>query len=320
MKVLLVGAGGMGRVHARSWKQIPDVELTIFDTTWTKADELARAHGAGRATSFAAGIDECDAVDICTPTPQHFDYALQAAKAGKAVLCEKPILRTLERADELKEAVAQSGSLFMPGHVVRFFPNYRKAHDLIVAGEIGRPAAFTLHRGGKGPVGTDAWFQDESLSGGVLLDLAIHDFDWLLWTIGPVAELTSRRVDMKEVAGRDFALTTLKFECGAVAVVESTWMDPSGFHTWFDLSGSNGLLQHDSREESSLSLNAGSRSGWENPRAPGTDPYYLECKALRDAFVGEAPLAVTLDEGLAALKVSLAAIESARLKKSVRIQ
>ncbi|PMZ00384.1 gfo/Idh/MocA family oxidoreductase, partial [Pseudomonas sp. FW306-02-F02-AB] len=80
----------------------------------------------------------------------------------------------------------------------------------------------------------------------------IHDFDWLRWTLGEVKSLYSRSVQARHGEGPDYCLTTLTFESGAIAHVESTWMDPSGFRTTFEVAGSAGLIQHDSRETSSL--------------------------------------------------------------------
>lgn len=158
---------------------------------------------------------------------------------------------------------------------------------------------------------------DHHRSGGVLIDLAIHDFDWLRWTLGEVKHLYSRSLGAKTMQGPDYALTTLTFESGAVAHVETTWMDPSGFRVTFEVAGSGGLIQYDSRDTSILQTHVGGKVAKESPVAPLDDPYYRELRGFLTAVSDGTPLPVTGYDGLMALSIALAALESAKTDRVV---
>ena len=215
----------------------------------------------------------------------------------------------------------------MPGQVVRYFPEFRKGHALVRDGKVGKPAAAHTRRGGLAPRGgAGDWFMDHARSGGVLLDLAIHDFDWLRWTLGEVTSVYSRSVGAQTGSGADYALTTLAFDDGAVAQVEATWMDPSGFRTTFEVCGSEGMIEYDSRNTPTLRTHIGPpkegqparRGGNEAPLLPSDDPYYHQLKGFLDAVRTGTPPPVTGFDGLMAVSIGLAAIESAKTGHAIR--
>ena len=135
-----------------------------------------------------------DIIDICTPTPLHRDYVERAAAAGKAIFVEKPLARTLADCDAMVAAVNRAGVPAMPGHVVRFFPEYAAAKRLVDAGGVGKPAAIRTARlaGFPGQEGRPNWYADPQQSGGLVLDLILHDFDWLRWTFGPITRVYAK--------------------------------------------------------------------------------------------------------------------------------
>ena len=214
------------------------------------------------------------------------------------MLVEKPMARTVEECAALISVAAKAGVALMPGQVVRFFPEFAAANRAVREGRVGRPAAVRTRRGGKAPKGSDMWFQDHARSGGLLLDLAVHDFDWMLWTFGDVESVFSRSVRLghpvegAEFEG-DYALTTLKFKSGCVGHVETTWMDPAGFRVTFEVCGSDGMSEYDSRSVATLRIHdaAGSRS--ESNLAPTDDPFYLELRAFVEGAAkgGKMPVA-----------------------------
>ncbi|CAN5485482.1 Gfo/Idh/MocA family oxidoreductase [soil metagenome] len=309
-RVGILGAGGMGRAHARHWGAMSDVELHVFDPVSERATSVnATVHP--NEDELRAAVD---LVDVCLPTDLHREATERALSAGKAVFLEKPIARTLGDAEAIAQMTQSTGGALGIGHVVRYFPEYAGAHRLIKNGGIGKPASARLRRGGGAPKGHDGWFMSAERSGGVLLDLAIHDFDWLLWTIGPITEVLTRSVK-RGGDGPDHALTLLKHENGCVSHVESTWMDPGGFRTEIDVAGSEGLVQYDSLKDGVALRQSGTPIYTSRP----DDPYYLELRAFLDAVQrGEKP-PVTAEDGLAALQVSLAAIESDRTGQKVRL-
>ncbi len=322
MRIGLLGAGGIGRVHARQYARRGNVELFIHDRVPAHAAALAESSGGTPVDSFEDVLTKVDAVDVCLPTPLHREVGLRALAAGRAVLMEKPITRTFEEGLELVETAERAGVPLMTAQVVRFFPDFARGHALVESGAVGNPAAARVRRGGKAPQGTEGWFQNLEMSGGVLLDLAIHDFDWLRWTLGEVSHLYSRSVGLQDGHGPDYALTTLTFDSGAVAHVESTWMDPTGFRTTFEIAGSGGLISHDSRNNAFLRTATENGVVTDGGLVPEDDPYYREIDGFVTALENGTPVPVPGREGLAALAISLAAIESAttgRVVKPVRV-
>jgi predicted dehydrogenase len=160
---------------------------------------------------------------------------------------------------------------------------------------------------------------DHEKSGGALLDLAIHDFDWLYWTFGKIKFLYSRSLSSQAGQGPDYALTTLTFESGAVAHVEATWMDPGGFRTSFDIAGSEGLLEFDSRKTAALKTATAEGIVYEPSVAAVEDPYYLELRAFLEAVKNGTEVPISGRDGLMALRISLAAAESAKSGRVVTL-
>jgi predicted dehydrogenase len=325
VKVGLIGAGGMGNVHASQYAKMPDVSVVVFDGAAERSAPLAERVGGTVVDSLEKLLETVDVVDICLPTDIHAEFGLRAMEAKRPIFMEKPVCRTWEQAVGLAEAAAKHGVTVMPGQVVRFFPEFRTGHQLVKNGAVGTPAAARTRRGGGAPGGSRGWFMDHARSGGILLDLAIHDFDWLRWTFGEVKFLESRSVAAKTKTGPDYALTTLTFESGLVAHVESTWMDPSGFRVSYEVAGKDGLIAYDSSEHSALKISnrAEKTTGSylavnENPLSPTDDPYYLELKAFLDAVRDGTPPPVTLEDGIQALAISLAAMESTETGKRTR--
>ncbi len=316
IRIGILGAGGMGRTHARHYAKIPEVRLTIYDVDDAAARALADAHGADVARSFEDLLSAVDAVDVCLPTPLHREVVLTTLRAQKPTLCEKPLARTVQECAELVEESERSGVLLMPAQVVRFFPEFSRAHSLVEQGTLGQIAAVRTRRGGGQPKGAGGWFTNPELSGGVFVDLAVHDFDWILWTFGSVERvyaqcLTGKRQDL------DYGLATLTLENGALAHVEATWADPGGFRVTFEIAGSEGFVEYDSRMRATLRLATADGSRAESSLAPMDDPYYRQLLSFVRAVKGEAPPPVTALEGARAVAVAEAALESARTGKPV---
>jgi len=287
----------------------------VYDVVDDAAAALAGKVGARVASEEGELFgDDVDILVVTTPTPFHSYYTVKAAQAGRHVFCEKPMCRTLEQGEEMLEAVHASGITFMVGHVLRWFPQYARAHALITAGEIGTVGVARTSRINTMPTGRGNWFQDYALSGGVTLDMTIHDFDWLLWTFGPAERVYSLGA-RQHIPLLDYGLTTIRFESGAIAHAEGSWADKGALRTGFDIAGSGGLLRHDSTQTSTLTIQrrAGEegRAAVQVPSSPAVrSPYMLEEEHfVQCVIVGEVP-AVTADEALDAVELALAALKS----------
>lgn len=318
MKVGILGTGHMGNVHARQYRKMPDVELGYRDRNEERSASFQAKWNARPSQSAEELIQWADVVDICLPTDLHFEYALRAIESGKPVFLEKPIAPTLEQGAKIVETARKANVPLMIGQVVRYFPDFALGNRLVKQGAIGTPAAARTRRGGGAPQGSNDWFMDHSRSGGVLIDLAIHDFDWLRWTLGEVKHLYSRSVGAQSGFGPDYALTTLTFDCGAVAHVESTWMDPQGFRTTFEVAGSEGLIEYDSRQEAALRTATTSGTRLETPLTDSDDPYFLQIRAFLNAVQSNTPPPVSGEDGLSALSIALAALESAKTGRVIQ--
>ncbi|MES1227967.1 MAG: Gfo/Idh/MocA family oxidoreductase [Armatimonadota bacterium] len=315
MRIAIVGAGGIGAVHARHAARIPDVEILVHDRDVDKATTLAQAVGGRVVTGMGDTISECDAAVICVPTDLHVELSLPFLKEGKRLLIEKPLARTLTQADEL----SAFAGLIAVGQVVRYFADHRKVHDVVKEGSLGKPAAARVRRSGGKPKNWDGWFGDYSRSGGVLLDLAVHDFDWLRWTIGEVESVFSCSAKASDpTLEGDFALTTLKMREGAVCHSESSWMDTS-FRTSIEVSGPLGSIEVDSRVNPTVRIDLPGSTQMFSPQAPADDPYFLQMQAFASFAQGEQSNIATYEDGRAAVQIALAAVESAQTGQTVHL-
>ena len=169
------------------------------------------------------------------------------------------------------------------------------------------------------PTGEGGWFKDISRSGGILLDLAIHDFDWLRWTLGEVTLVFANSVGhTKPGYPGDYALTTLSFENGAVGHVEATWMEPGPSRVTFEVCGSEGMFEYDNRINPVLRTTNDSGSFTESPLLPADDPYYNQLRSFVDAVTNNTTPPVSALDGLAAVAIARAAIESAETGRPIK--
>ena len=318
-RVALIGAGNIGEVHARQWALLPGAEVVgVLDPRLGAAAALGTAYPDWDALLAGA---EPDIIDICVPTPLHREYVELAAAAGLAIFVEKPLARTIADCDAIVAAVEAAGGQASVGHVVRFFPEFAAAHRLVQSGGVGTPAAVRTARMGGFPqiTGRPNWYADPAQSGGVVLDLILHDFDWLRWTFGPVSRVFAHGLyGRPEYVGTlDYALVTLRFASGAVGHVTGSWAHPAGFRTTLEVAGDGGLLEQDSARSvplsSSLRPAAGTGGGVafpESPMAPADDPYYLELQAFVQALENNSAMPVSVYEAREAVRIGLAALES----------
>ena len=317
-RVAVIGAGNMGRRHANAYALIPEAEIAaVFDMNEEAAQELAGAYDAHAYTNIEELLAnaEVDVVDICTPTPSHIEYIIAAAEAGKQICCEKPLARTSVEAQEAIRVCQEAGVTLFVAHVLRWFPEFKKLHDLIKSGAVGEPVEVRTSRCGALPSGSDGWFMDYKRSGGVALDLIIHDYDWLRWCFGRVRKVYARGLVESKTFNGDYALVTLRFESGAIAHVEGSWARLSGFETSVEVAGTQGLLSFSSIDSKPLVIETKAADGCtgsvivsESPVA--TNPYYLELKHFIDCLeTGKAP-DVSPEDGLEAVRIGEAALRS----------
>lgn len=257
VRIGLIGAGGIANSHVLGYLRIPDA-ATITAVADVSADNAnRRAEQAGGATTYSdfndlIGSDDVDAVDICLPHHLHAPAILAAARAGKHILCEKPLCLSVAEADEIAEAVESNGVTLMSAHNQLFMPAVAEAKKLIESGELGNVYEIRT---------TDSFFNNfdpanmgwradrEKIGGGELIDTGYHPTYLMLYFAGAVpvevtAMLSRHRLSFMD--GEDSAQVLVRFEDGKVGHIVTSWAyQAAGCTERFSAVGDEGQLWSD---------------------------------------------------------------------------
>ena len=229
--VAIIGGGFMGQTHAAAWaSQGGHAQVVaVSSRTLEKAERVAAACGAEPTDDLYAPLarDDVDVVDICLPTPLHREAAERAFAAGKHVLLEKPIALTLEDADAITAAAERAGKLLVVGLVLRFWPEYAELRRIVESGELGRPLAASAQRLSP-PPGWNDWMIDAARSGGVCVDLMVHDFDTLSALLGAPRRVFARALRSGPYGAAQHCHAVVEF-AGGEAIVEGGLMQPDSY-------------------------------------------------------------------------------------------
>ena len=244
VRIGLVGAGFMARTHLEAFASVPEAKVvTVVSRNEARGRELAAAHSAAWTGSFEQMLnsDGVDAVDLCVPTDLHVPMAEAALESGKHVLVEKPIALDLDGADRLIAAAERTGLILMVGMVLRFWPEYRRLLEMIHGGALGYIQSLTAYRL-SAPPSWNEWMVLDERSGGVIVDLMIHDIDLSLAVAGPI-----REVSTVATADRRHVHAQLVHESGAVTSLEASHAKPENypFSCGYRVLGTRGAAQYD---------------------------------------------------------------------------
>jgi predicted dehydrogenase len=195
ISVAILGAGFMGGAHAANYKRLEDrVRVRrVVARSLPRAANVAEALGAEPTTDLEEAVldPEIDAVDVCLPSALHRTWTDRALEAGKHVFLEKPIALTAEDADAVVDAAARHGGVLVVGLVLRFWPEYVELQRRVASGELGQPRAVSTFRLSP-PIDWNDWMADREQSGGVPVDLLVHDFDQMNWLLGEPRRVFAR--------------------------------------------------------------------------------------------------------------------------------
>lgn len=326
-RIGILGTGSIAHLHARCWQRLPVEMIGYHDLDQAAARAFAERYGGVPFPALADFLNEVDIVDICTPGTAHADCVVAAAAAGRAVVCEKPLARHLNDCQRIIDACEEAAVPLFVAHVVRFFPQFAAAKAAIDGGEIGTPGVICTARNGSFPrFGRDNYYGNFDKSGGVIMDVGIHDIDFQRWCCGEVERVFARGLTFRGVHQRDHALILLRFASGALGHIECSWAHPPGqFRTKLEIAGDGGLMEWDSADRQPLKTafyhpeepSAPALRNEESPLAPDDDPYCKELAHFLDHVENGAPLLVTPHDAYMAVKVALAAIESERTGRPV---
>jgi len=326
----LIGVGRLGRVYARDLAtRIPETRLVAA----ADPDPAARAWVAAEHEEAAvfAETDELlkapgiDAFVIVGPTHTHRGHVVAAAARGLPIFCEKPPALTLAETREMKQAVEKSGVFFQMGFMRRFDAGYAAAKKRLDAGEIGTAVVFKSSS--RDPHRTTLEYANPKSSGGMLLDMGIHDFDLARFFMGEVKAVqtmagTLAYPELKTVGDLDNAVVTLEFEDGRLGVVDLSRNGIYGYDIATELLGTAGTLRIGYLRETALFVMT------KNSVAHDTVPYFMERFAgayttqlqnfAQNVLEGrKAP--VTIDDGMAALRIGIAAHRAYETGERVRV-
>jgi myo-inositol 2-dehydrogenase / D-chiro-inositol 1-dehydrogenase len=327
LKIGLLGAGRIGNVHARAITAHPGSDLVaVSDVVSANADKLAAEYGAeARSSDAIIADDSIDAVLIATSTDTHSDLIEAATAAGKAVLCEKPVDLSLERARACQAAVSANGKPVMIGFNRRFDPNFGAMKAALQAGEIGKPELLSITSFDPAPPPV-AYV---NVSGGLFRDMMIHDFDMANFLMGEAPESISAVgtsvVDAQIGAAGDVdtAVVTLRYADGRIAVIKNSRRAVYGYDQRVEILGSQGLLQAQNMLENTVVKSTTNGVISAKPTYFFLErympAYQAEWAAFVEALTGGGAMPVTLNDGVLALAMAEAATRSAQGGVPVRL-
>jgi myo-inositol 2-dehydrogenase / D-chiro-inositol 1-dehydrogenase len=324
----LFGCGRIGRVHADSIDVHPQAELAwVYDPIESAAAEVAKRYGAATAPSVDVAIDDpsVDAVVIASATPTHVDLLTRAVRAGKAVLCEKPIDLDLARVDRCWVDIAALNPTVMVGFNRRFDPSFREVRDRIAAGDIGRLEQLIIVSRDPAPAPREYL----SASGGLFRDMTIHDFDLARYFLGAIVEVYATGANVvadyiADLGDIDSAVVVLRGADGVLCHITNSRHSVFGYDQRLEAFGSTGMLSVGNQHPTSVRLS----NGTQTEAAPEylnffldryTPAYRAELDHLITAIEqGDQPSPGFAD-GREALALADAALESLQTGQTVRL-
>jgi scyllo-inositol 2-dehydrogenase (NAD+) len=331
LKVGVVGVGRLGRVYVRDLAgRIPETTVVaVADTNRALADQIAAEFDVPTAYGSAQDLiadRNVDAVVVVTPTHTHREIVVAAAQSKKPTFCEKPPAISLAECTAMADAVSKSGAFFQMGFMRRFDPGYAAAKEKIAQGAIGRPVVFKSTS--RDPFRPSLEYANPASSGGIMVDMGIHDFDLARWFMGEVEIVSAVGAvlaypEMASIGDIDNAIATLVFADGRLGVIDLTRNGVYGYDISTELLGDAGTVRVGYLRETPIFTMT------KNNIAHDTVPYFMERferaytlqlqnfaqNVLRDRTP---PIGIT--DGVEALRIALAATEAGRTGQTVKVQ
>lgn len=332
VRVGLIGSQFISSIHAESLRRCPRAELiAVASPTRDHAQSFARKHGIPhhfQDSRKMLELDELDLVIIGAPNDVHAALTIDAAAAGKHVVCEKPLCLNLTEADRMIEACRRAGVKLMYAEELCFAPKYVRLKQLLDSGALGDPVLLKQSEKHDGPHAAHFW-DVERAGGGVAMDMGCHAIEFFRWMLGRprVASVYAQMgtyVHRDRTDGEDNAVLILEFESGVLALAEESWTKLGGMDDRAEIHGSKGVayadLLHGNAIETYSAVGydyavekAGSTVGWSftiyeeawNYGFPQEMQHFVDC------VLSDAQPSVTGEDGRAVLEVLFAAYASA---------
>jgi myo-inositol 2-dehydrogenase/D-chiro-inositol 1-dehydrogenase len=331
LRIGIIGAGRIGRVHAESLAfRIPEAAPSaIADINGDAAQEVAERCGIPRVATDSKEIlndPAIDAVLICSPTETHANLIVGAARAGKHVFCEKPIDHSVSNIDRALQEVKRSGVKLQVGFNRRFDANFVRVHNAIMQGEIGTPHLMHIVSRDPGPPPLSYI----KTSGGIFLDMTIHDFDMARFLVGDEIESLYAtggvRVDPEigKVGDLDTAVIVLQFKNGVIGTIDNSRKAVYGYDQRVEILGSKGAIATENCYPNQAILSTAAAIQRDLPlnffMERYTESFVSELRAFVQAVVLDQPVPVNGIDGRVAVVMALAARKSYDERRPVQLE
>lgn len=320
-----IGIMSFAHMHANSYanhlRNHPDTQLTaIWDDDPARGQKAAETFGGTYYDDVEQFLKaDLDAVVVCSENSKHRDHVVQAARAGKHVLCEKPIATEIQDALEMIAACREHGVILQIAFPVRFASAVKRAREIVQAGDLGDILAIKGTNHGQMPGG---WFVEKELSGGgAATDHIVHVMDLIRWMVNDEVKSVHAEMDTRfyDIDVEDCGIVSLEMESGAFVTIDPSWSRPKTFPMWGDVTmeivGSKGTLSVDAFKQSVFYFNDRQNKVQQLPWTEDMD------RGLIDDFVdcvsNKRHPSITGEDGLRTLEVVKAAYESHESKQVV---
>jgi myo-inositol 2-dehydrogenase/D-chiro-inositol 1-dehydrogenase len=329
IKLAIVGLGRIGKIHLKNLcRNFPEVDvigvMDVLDESKNIADEFNVNYFVKTIYELIA-LPDLDGIVICSPTDTHADYVEKAAKAGKQICCEKPLDLSLDRVREVTAIVEEAGVSLMLGFNRRFDPEFKKIREIVVNGSIGEPQIVKITSRDPGPPPVEY----VKVSGGIFLDMTIHDFDMARYISGKqVKEVYAKGAVMVDpeigkAGDIDTASIILTFEDDTMAIIDNCRRAVYGYDQRLEVFGSKGMAQAENNFPNNHKLYTESGVSSDLPLHFFLErydaSYNQEMKEFIDALVSGGKMPVDGNDGLMSIAIGLAAKKSVKENRPVKI-
>jgi predicted dehydrogenase len=330
-KKVRIGLLGVAHTHAEAYARslvdsVPSAELVaVYDRDAPYGRDFAKRHGTLFKKNIDGLLSEVDAVIIASENVFHHSLAVRAARAGKHILCEKPIAVSLKDAEEVRREARKSGVKFQMCYVMRYHTVASVVKELIDEGRIGDILALVGVNKLNSSMTSKGWFSDKRLSGGgAVMDHTVHLADMMRWYTGSEAKEVYCEIAKNinpRLSVEDAFLTTVTFENGVLGHIDGSWSYPAGYQTWGDVTlevlGTKGMLFLDAFRQNIYFTGENrpdDRLTWHNY---GCDPNTEMIKSFVDSILNDDEPLASADDGIRGLQITLAGYESHRRGRPV---
>ena len=311
----IIGAGGMGRLHAKNLLRIADTQISwISDINPEAGRKLADEVKSRFVKNWERALGEVDCVVICTPPFLHCREIVRSAQAKKHIFVEKPLALTNRQADRIVQTVKENKVQLMVGYVLRFFPAFKALKEILESGKIGELVVAWINRMGSFP--QTPWLFDPKKSGGMTVEFNTHDIDFLLWLGGKPSAVYGKILKSRpDLTIEDNVWAIIDFT-KAIGVLGSSWSNPLGYSA-VGIIGTRGVAIM--RDYNQVVVKEEGKEAEEYPLQQNIDPYYEELSYFVNCIKEGRSIEINAEVGKLALQVCLAVQKSSQMGKAIKL-